>query len=121
MPHTKLLLPVIPEVTDNDNDLTYQRDPEGDRRERTVLESIPDVPQSEIGEHQLSRDGWSGYYDDDGAQHLGYGQSRADMETRESLEQDHPQTDTLDGIEDSQPEPQGNTDPRSGTSRPRNV
>ena len=46
---------------------------------------------------------------------------KARVEAREGLEKDYTQTDTLDGIEDSQPEPQGNTDPRSNTSCPRNV
>ena len=68
------LLSVIPEVTDNNNNLTHQRDPERYRRERTVLESISDIPQGEVREHQLSRDGCSGHNDNDGAQHLGEGQ-----------------------------------------------
>ena len=83
---TELLLSVIPEVTDNDNDLTCQRDPERYRRERTVLEPISNIPQGEVGEHQLSRDGCSSHNDNDGAQHLGEGQGRADVETREGLE-----------------------------------
>ena len=115
------LLSVTPEVTNNDNDLTHQRDPERYRRERTVLESISDIPQGEVREHQLSRDGCSGHNDNDGAQHLGEGQGCADVETREGLEKDYTQTDTLDGVEDSQPEPQGNTDPSSNTPCPRNV
>ena len=112
---------VIPEVTDDDNDLTHQRDPERHRRERTVLEPAPDIPEGEVGEYLLSRDGWPGHNDNNGAQHLRKGQSRADVETRKSLEKDHPQTDTLDSIEYSWPESQGNTDPRSSTSCPRNV
>jgi len=117
----KLFLSVIPEVTENDNDLTRQRDPERYRREWTVLQPVPDIPQTEIGEHQLWGDGRSGHDDNDRAQHLGEGQSRADMETREGLEEDHAQTNTLDGIEDPQPEPQRKTDPGSSTSRPWNV
>jgi hypothetical protein len=117
----ELLLSVIPEVTDNDHDLAHQRDPERHRREWAVLESVPDIPQSEVWEHLLPRDGWPSYDDNDGTQHLGEGESRADVETREGLEENHAQTDTLDSIEDTQPEPQGNADPGSSTSRPWNV
>ena len=68
-----------------------------------MFEPVPYVPQSEVGEHLFSRDGWSGDDDDDRAQHLGEGESRADVETREGLEKDHAQTDTLNRIKDSQP------------------
>jgi len=117
----ELLFSVIPEVADNNNNLTHQRDPEGRRRERTVLEPISRVPQSEVWEHLLSRNGWPGYDDNNRAQHLGEGESRANMETREGLEKDQAQTDTLSGIKDSQPEPQGDADPGSSTSRPWDV
>jgi len=117
----ELLFSVIPEVTDNNDNLTHQRDPEGHRRERTVLEPISGVPQSEVWEDLLSRNGWSCDDDDNRAQHLGDGESRANVETREGLEKDQAQTDTLNGIKDSQPEPQGNADPGSSTSRPWNV
>ena len=86
-----------------------------------MLEPVSDVPQSEVREDQFSRDGRSGYDDNHGSQHLGEGEGRADVETRESLEKNHAQTDTLNGIKDTQPEPQGNTYPGSSTSRPWDV
>ena len=102
---TELLFSVIPEVADNDSDLAHQRDPERCRREWTVLEPVSNVPQSEVGEHLVSRNSCSGHNDHDGSQHLGEGESCADMETRESLEENHAQTDTLRRIKNSQPEP----------------
>jgi hypothetical protein len=65
--HTELLFSVIPGVAENDNDLAHQRDPERHRRKWTMLESVPDVPQSEVGENLVLRDGWSGHDDDDGS------------------------------------------------------
>ena len=98
---TELFFSVIPEVTDNVDNLTHQRDPEQYRRKWAVLEPVPNVPQSEVREDQSSRNGWSGYDDDNGSQHLGEGESREDVETREGLEKNHAQTDTLNSIEDS--------------------
>ena len=121
MPRTELLFSVIPEVTDHDDNLTHQPDPERHRRERTVLETIANVPEGKVREHQLPGNSCPGYDDYNGTQHLGEGQSRADVETRESLEKDHTQTHSLDSVENSQPEPQRNADPGSGTSRPWNV
>ena len=121
MPRTQLFFSVIPKVSDNDGNLTHQRDPEWRRCEWTMFEPVSDVPQSEVGEHLLSRDDWSGHDDNDGSQHLGEGKSCTDVETREGLEEDHAQTDTLSRVKNSQPEPQGNADPGSSTPCPWNV
>ena len=78
---TQLLFAVVPEVTDDDNNLTRQRDPERYRREWAVFESIPDIPQTKVWEHHSLRDGRFGHDDDNGAQHLRERESRAHVET----------------------------------------
>jgi len=47
---TELLLPVEPEVADNDDELTDERSPEGNRRHWAALESVLEVPCRGIGE-----------------------------------------------------------------------
>ena len=42
----QLLFPVIPAVPDDGSSLTHKHDPERHRPERTVLEPVPDVPQT---------------------------------------------------------------------------
>lgn len=47
---TKLLLPVEPEVTDDDDELRYECNPEGDGRHWAALESLLKVPCRSVGE-----------------------------------------------------------------------
>ena len=52
---------------------------------------------------------------------LGEGERRADMKPRERLEEDHAETDALDGVEDSEPEPETGAEVGSDGASPRDV
>lgn len=52
---------------------------------------------------------------------LSQGQRGADMETRQRLQENHTQTDTLDGVQDSEPKPETGSEVGSDGSSPGDV
>jgi hypothetical protein len=60
-------------------------------------------------------------HDDDGTQELRTSEGSADMETREGLEEDHSQTDTLECVEHTEPQPETSRDVWPGNTSPGNV
>ena len=96
------------QVSDHNDDLAHQTKPELPVRER-VVSPRRNVPDGEIREHvawaKLRRRRRSSDHDDNRTEKLGTGKGRADMETRKRLEQNHTETNTLDGIEHTQPQP----------------
>ena len=57
----------------------------------------------------LVRSGSSGDDGDDRTDHLSEREGRAHMQPRQGLQQDHTETHTLDGIENTEPEPQASS------------
>ena len=51
----QLLFPAIPAVPEDENNLTHKHDPEWHRPQRTVLEPVPEVPQTKAKEHLVFR------------------------------------------------------------------
>lgn len=112
------------QVPNNNDHLADETQPEFPVFERVVLSSVK-VPDGQIGEDVSWSDGiWrscSRNHDHDGTEQLRAGEGRTDMQTGQGLEQDHTQTDTLDGIENTEPEPNAGRDVRSGGTTPWDV
>lgn len=100
---TELFLAIEPEVSYNDYQLADQSNPERRISHRAAFQSVRlEVPCGDVREDGAGTDPvWSsrtGNHDTDRTNGLCEGQSGADMETRQGLEQNHTQTNTLDGI-----------------------
>jgi len=112
------------QVSDNNDQLADETQPELPVFERVVLSSVK-VPDGQIGEDVSWSDGirrsCSRNHDHDGTEQLRAGEGRTDMQTGQGLEQDHTQTDTLDGVEDTEPEPNAGRDVRSSGTTPWDV
>ena len=85
----QLLFPAILAVPEDGSSLTHKHDPEWHRPERTVLEPVPNVPQTKARDRLFSRVGRSGHDDDEGTQHLREDNDSTSVQTRESLKEGH--------------------------------
>jgi hypothetical protein len=94
------------QVSNDNDDLANETQPELPVDEWVVPASA-DVPDGRVGEHvSWAKLGWrrgSSDNDDDRTEELSTGQSRTHMQSGQCLEEDHTETDTLNGIKDSEP------------------
>ena len=78
-----------------------------------VISRPVDIPQRRVGEYStrtvLVGSSSSGDDGNNGTDHLGQRQSRTHVQSRQGLEKDHAETDTLDSIEHTEPKPQACT------------
>lgn len=132
-------------VTNDDNDLEDKTEPELIVCQRHVLARSTDIPDGDVGE-DFARANLVGScssviesvsvqslwkkatvkdlpseHDNTRTDELRKRQCHTNVQSREGLQQDHTQANTLDGIKDTEPEPCADTDVRTGAPAPWNV
>lgn len=122
---TERLPSVKEEVPHNNHNLTQQSPPERSTRHRGPFDPISERPVTRIREHRSRPDpvgsGLSRDHDGCRTDDLGEGECRADVETGEGLEEDHAESDALDGVEHAEPEPEGRAEVRADGACPGDV
>ena len=122
---TKLFLAVEPEVTDDDYELANEGYPERRGCQWATLEAVLEVPLRCVRENALwTYPVWcscASDHDADRTDHLRERKGGAHVQTRERLQENETETDTLDGIENTEPQPEADTKVWSCVACPRDV
>lgn len=109
-------------VTNDNNDLADETKPELIVCQRHVFARSTDIPDGGVGEDIARTDlVWScssSEHDNTRTDELRKRQCHTNVQSREGLQQDHAQADTLDSIKDTKPEPRADTDVRTGAPTP---
>ena len=136
---TKLFLPIKPEVSKNNDKLTNERQPERSRCHWTsyiknfkhsghscsssqhTFNTITEIPLGSIRKYSTRtksiRSRRTRNHHTNRSNHLSQRKRRTNMKSRERLQQNHSQSNTLNGIQHTQPQPKRNA--KIGPSRTR--
>lgn len=54
--HTQLFFAIKPKITEDDDELAYERDPKRRRGHRTACKTLGEIPSADVGEHRPGTD-----------------------------------------------------------------